>query len=378
MTPAMWRVAAVVSNNDYLEHVRGCGFSTNIDIIKSIRSASNMSDDVLLASYCSKVANYRRVPNLTPARFEHAASIFCRYQEEPLEHPASSSGLDQEIANMIQDVETFRRRYKAEHRSRPPLSVTSGAYMQIEPFPRQVVVDSASSQQQVRGAQEPTESVVEAAQLSTVVETVDQQVVPHPTPEEDGPKSTRRPHQRFMSSSKFKITTFQQPEIAAVEFPVSSTSAKKKKNKKQRKRKRKTVYNPSSRRARQALSESAPQTFRMLRPSTIVDQVKAALQYNSVGNEEERETLAKTLVQLVQEPIYVSNEAMKCAQQALACYFAEVITAHPILSNADIQQRKDSFSQFSACRNNTFFTNLLHKPSTGHILLARPGSTAQR
>ncbi|KAG0214322.1 hypothetical protein BGX28_002430, partial [Mortierella sp. GBA30] len=103
-----------------------------------------------------------------------------------------------------------------------------------------------------------------------------------------------------MSSNMFKITTFQKPKIAALELPVSSTSAKKK-IKNQRKRKRKTVYNPSSRRARQAPSESDPQTFRMLRPSTIVNQVlvstfgtismdsgklavqvKAALQYNSV------------------------------------------------------------------------------------------------
>ncbi|KAG0197280.1 hypothetical protein BGX28_009231 [Mortierella sp. GBA30] len=40
-------------------------------------------------------------------------------------------------------------------------------------------------------------------------------------------------------------------------------------------------------------------------------------------NEEERQALAKALVQLVQELLYVGNEAMRCAQQALACYFAE-------------------------------------------------------
>ncbi|KAG0195955.1 hypothetical protein BGX28_000328, partial [Mortierella sp. GBA30] len=68
----------------------------------SIRGASNMSDDVLLASYYTKS---RRVSNLTPSRFEYAASIFCRYHEDPLEHPPSSSGSEQEIANMIQDVE---------------------------------------------------------------------------------------------------------------------------------------------------------------------------------------------------------------------------------------------------------------------------------
>ncbi|KAG0201865.1 hypothetical protein BGX28_005437 [Mortierella sp. GBA30] len=174
MIPAMWRVAAMVSNNDYSEHVRGCEFSTNIGIIKSIRG-SNMSENVLLASYCSKVAKSRGVPNLTPARFKHAA----------------------------------------KHRSRPPLSVTPAAHIHFEPHLRQVVVDSGPRQQQVRNVQVPTESVVEAAQLSCMFETVDSQAVPQPTPEGDTPKPKRRPHQRFMGSNKFKITESQQPEIAA-------------------------------------------------------------------------------------------------------------------------------------------------------------------
>ncbi|KAF9943983.1 hypothetical protein BGZ70_005177 [Mortierella alpina] len=201
-----------------------------------------------------------------------------------------------------------------------------------------------------------------------------------PTPAGETPKALKRPHERYMSSNKFKITTFDIPEAGAMQDQGTSASVvkRKKRKKKSAKRKRKTLYNPSSRRARQATSDSTTGRIRMLRPSTIVDQalsksyctisldcgtlgtqVKAGLRYNEVGDEAERDGLAKTVVSLIQELVFIGNEAMRCAQQALACYFAEVIAAHPTLSPADVQERQAKFQQFSGFRNNTFFTNLL-------------------
>ncbi|KAF9943786.1 hypothetical protein BGZ72_003405, partial [Mortierella alpina] len=57
--------------------------------------------------------------------------------------------------------------------------------------------------------------------------------------------------------------------------------------------------------------------------------------------------------------VYIGNEAMRCAQQAFACYFADVISEYSTLSPQDVAKRHEKFSQFTNFKNNTFFTNLL-------------------
>ncbi|KAF9271591.1 hypothetical protein BGZ68_003328, partial [Mortierella alpina] len=182
-------------------------------------------------------------------------------------------------------------------------------------------------------------------------------------------------------SNQFKITTYTMPDIMHVDGASSSTSRTKRKKK--QKRKAKTLYNPSSRRARLAQVETGAETAsggrtRTLKPATIIDQVltkefatvsldcgtlaaqvTAAIKQNEIGDEEDRPSLAKTIVSVIQEMVYVGNEAMRCAQQAFACYFAEVITLYGTLSPYDVGKRKEKFGQFSSFRNNTFFTNLL-------------------
>ena len=109
MTWPMWTVAAVVSNNDYSEHVRGQGFLTNVNLIQNISGATKKSEQALLTSYCSTVSRARGIQGLTPQRFEHAVSIFIRHEEDIQQTPPSVNGLDQEVADMIQDIETFRQ-----------------------------------------------------------------------------------------------------------------------------------------------------------------------------------------------------------------------------------------------------------------------------
>jgi hypothetical protein len=184
-----------------------------------------------------------------------------------------------------------------------------------------------------------------------------------------------------MSSNKFKITTYKKYEAIVVD--ATSSPAPRRKKKKPQKRKAKTLYNPASRRARLHTSDdTSTETIggrnRKLKPATLIDQVltkefstvsldcgtlatqvAAAIQQNEVGDDDDRASLAKTVTLVIQEMVFIGNEAMRCAQQAIACYFAEVIAEHCTLSPADIKNRHAKFSQFSKFRNNTFFTNLL-------------------
>ncbi|KAF9271621.1 hypothetical protein BGZ68_003296, partial [Mortierella alpina] len=325
------------SNNDYSEHVRGQGFSSNVELIQNIRGAPKKSEQALLASYCSTVSRARGIQNLDPQRYQHAVSVFVRLEEDIQETPLITSGLDQDLADMIEDVESFRRLHRIRRPDGSNESAELESTMEVEPGQAQAVRESA----------------------------VQQQV---PDPADDTPKAPKRPHEKYMSPNKFKITTFTMPEAGAVHDQGTSVSAsskkKKKKKRKSAKRKRRALYNPSSRRARQVSSDSATGRTRMLRPATVVDQVlsssystlsldcgtlntqvKAGLRYNEVGDEAERDELAKTIVSLIQELVYIGNEVTRCAQQALACYFAEVIAAHPTLSPEDIQERQAKCGQ---------------------------------
>ncbi|KAF9941742.1 hypothetical protein BGZ67_004080 [Mortierella alpina] len=314
MTWPMWRVAAIVSNNDYSEHVRGQGFSTNVDVVQKIRGAAKKSEEAILANYCSTVSRARGIPNLTPQRYQHAVSIFIRLEEDIQETSVTTNRLDQELADMIKDVETFKRLHRMQ---------------------------SAASQQALNPAGEV-------------------------------PKAPRRPHETYMSSNKLKITMYNMPEAGAVQNQGTSASAvsKKKTKKKSTKRKRKTLYNSSSRRARQDTTGSTTGRTRILR--TLGAQVKAGLRHNGVGDEAERDGLAKTIVSLIRELVYIGNEATRCAQQALAYYFAEVIAAHPTLSPADVQARRAKFSEFSG----TSFVGMISDQYDQADLGMRPLPTA--
>ncbi|KAF9563531.1 hypothetical protein EC968_004831, partial [Mortierella alpina] len=299
------------------------GFSTNIDFVQKIRGASSKSEHAILADYCRTVSRVRGIQNLTPQRYQHAVSIFIRLEEDIQEASTTTIRLDQELADMITDVESFRRLYQ----------------MQRPCGQKQAAVLCSATETASAGDQVAAESALIQA------------------PNSDGevPKATKRPHERYMSSNKSKISTFNEPQAGTVlDLGTSSSAVKKKKTKKKStKRERKTLYNPCSRKERQVSSDQATGRICLVRPSAIVDQVvsttnstvsldcgtlgaqvKAALRHNEVGGEAGREGLAKTIV-LIQELVYVGNEVTRCAQQALACYFAEVIAAHPTLSPTD-------------------------------------------
>ncbi|CAO3573360.1 unnamed protein product [Mortierella alpina] len=344
LTANMWTVAAVVSNNDYSEHVRGCGLSTNVKVIKSISGARSMNKKKLLGKYCAEVKRSRKVPGLTPER------IFFLHQEDLVNETQSASGLDQEIADMINMVQIFKRDYNARRRA---LSQTPAD------DPQAIDIDDDQSEAGSSPSQQP-QAIAHDPQAMDVAE----------SQSEGGStlgQQQRRPHLAFMSSNKFKITTSPAPR----------------RKKKSQKRKAKTLYNPASRRARLHTSEdTSTETTggrkRKLKPATLIDQVltkefstvsldcgtlatqvAAAIQQNEVGDDDDRVSLAKTVTLVIQEMVFIGNEAMRCAQQAIACYFAEVIAEHCTLSPADIEKRHAKFSQFSKFRNNTFFTNLL-------------------
>ncbi|KAF9555836.1 hypothetical protein EC968_008602 [Mortierella alpina] len=190
-----------------------------------------------------------------------------------------------------------------------------------------------------------------------------------------------RPHLAYMSSNQFKITTYDKPEVMNVD--AAGSSAPRKKKRKTQKRKAKTLYNPSSRRIRMdepkaGAETTSPEWNRKLNPAVLIDQVldkefstvsldcstlaaqvTAAIQQNEVGDGEDWTSLAKTIVSVIQEMVYIGNEAMRCVQQAVACYLADVIIEHGTLSSRDVAKRKEKFSEFCKFKNNTFFRNLL-------------------
>ncbi|KAF9953151.1 hypothetical protein BGZ70_000346 [Mortierella alpina] len=334
LTPDMWTVAAVVSNNDYSEHVKGCGLLTNVEIIKSIGGAKSMNKNQLLVKYCTQVKRSRKVPGLTPERFLHATSIFFSRHQDFVNEPQCDSGLDREIAEMINMVQIFKRDYNAQRQGHSPQPLAHDG---------QSEAGSTLSQQP-----QPLAHDVQTMELdedqSEAGSTLSQQ--------------QRRPHLAFMSSNQFKITTYNKTPGAMI-VDASSSPAPRRKKKKPQKRKAKTLYNPSSRRARLAQPDTSEFSTVSLDCGTLAAQVAAAIQQNEVGDDDDRASLAKTVTLMIQEMVFIGNEAMRCVQQAIACYFAEVIAEHCTLSPVDIKRRQEKFTQFSKFRNNAFFTNLL-------------------
>ena len=153
LTAHMWTVAAVVSNNDYSEHVRGCGLSTNVKIIKSISGARSMDKKQLLGKYCAEVKRSHKVPGLTPERFLHATSIFFSHHEDLVHEPQSASGLDQEITDMINMVQIFKRDYNARRRALSQTPANDPQAMDLEDD--QSEAGSSPSQQPQAIARDP-------------------------------------------------------------------------------------------------------------------------------------------------------------------------------------------------------------------------------
>jgi hypothetical protein len=127
--------------------------STNVKIIKSISGARSMDKKQLLGKYCAEVKRSHKVPGLTPERFLHATSIFFSHHEDLVHEPQSASGLDQEITDMINMVQIFKRDYNARRRALSQTPANDPQAMVLDDD--QSEAGSSTSQQPQTIAQDP-------------------------------------------------------------------------------------------------------------------------------------------------------------------------------------------------------------------------------
>lgn len=358
----MWSMTAIVSSNDYTHNVRGCGFVTNLKIIKAIPNARMLSGLRLLEAYCTQVQQQGRLPanqtTLDPWHFDSAMDIFIDQSEDLEPQPVAvqpPENLDESIRLMVHAVNRFFTRNRAAKHAASAMAPVSSTSVSVGSPP----------------VHTPGPSTAPLLPAST-------------TPALTGTTANETmSYRQMMSSNKYRARIYTMPPPIDGAVPQFRTRSKKKKGKK---RKGATLFNPSSRKARATPSATAGTgTSKSKKPAAVLDQVldykfatiamncgtlSKQLSHSIVPNlgvtQQEGDSLRKPITTTIEEMVRIATEATRCAQQAIASHIAHVFSTRPDMTEADITHRKVQFAQYSGFHNNTFFKNLLHDMYTWH------------
>jgi len=225
----MWKMAAVVSRNDYTQNVPRHTFGTNVEVIKNLPNAPNHNSQHLLQAYCRLLEGQGHLPlnqqAQNEAHFDHSMNIFFLRLETPLGQVAAAPDtLDDMVRGMVRAVSSFFPLNRAA--ANPPAPPPAGL-----PVPP---AGPGSSPPSVAST-----ASTDSSSLSTIL-----------------PERNTLSYKQMVSSNQYKTTSYTMPAIPVVaQAVVQPTTTKGKKNKK---RKAKTEYNLASRAVRAKLTPPAP------------------------------------------------------------------------------------------------------------------------
>lgn len=93
-----WVVAALVTNNDYSNHLRGQSFKKNLNELKVCEAEDSAE---VLAEYCTAM-------NVNdPTIFQFSRDIFLEMREDLAEETRNNSGIDLKMYDLVKIVSTY-------------------------------------------------------------------------------------------------------------------------------------------------------------------------------------------------------------------------------------------------------------------------------
>ena len=413
ISEAEWICAGIVSRNDYNPSMFGHSFARNLGLINLLkhdllhRNVTNITVRQLLTNYCTNHKNRQTNAPVDTQLFDNhyvnSTNIFLLREERTIQvQQTSNNTIDDMYMSMIQGLGVLFRQYKDHQRTQRslgpvpavPASPSSTPASPVSPISGSPAPSVSGSQ--VSSASASSASSVSGSQASFVPSSHASSASPaSPTPSissassnsSAAPASRPRPFEKYMPPNKYRARNF-------TIVPVSDDSADSSTDgdggdnsttiNKPKSRKRKGAHAgniTSSRKARRVNADEAgtggtPKTLNPYRAihnalesrygiismdcGTLRAQLSKALAANFIGDERDRKTLRSVVFKTIQEMVRIGTDAIRIAQQAIACYIADITQAHPTLSAQDIQERKNAFTELSILRNNAFFGNLLH------------------